>query len=191
MAGFRDARSERRAAAPRRPFTLFERAAILLSVGFLGLGFLLPGASEALLRLYFPALAFVFVAARVHEARLPQRSAHSAYSPFLHTRDLGAPLETPRAIGERARRLRALDDPARTTEPVPAPVRWLVREHFSQRLAERRGLHLADPSHHENIEALVSAPSWALLRPPDTDGLEPRTVGLDQLDTILDDLEEL
>lgn len=176
----------------RRPFTLFERSALGLSAFFLAAGFFLPGAAEALLRLYLPALALLFLLARVQEARLPRRTMHTLYSPFLNTRELGAPGEAPGVVRERARLLGALDDPERApSEPVPASVRWLVTEAFARRLAERRGLHLSDPSHHGEIRSLLSDPAWALLRPAASEGPEDRPVRLVHLDSILDDLEEL
>lgn len=164
---------------------------LVLSAGFLGAGLLLPGAAEALLRLYLPALALAFLLVRADDARLPRTMEQDRYSPFLHDRDGPAPSPLPRVIQERARPLAALDDPDRAPAPVPIATRWLLIDAFTRRLAERRGLHLADPSHHEAIRGLLSERAWGLVRPPGLDDSDRAPVALHHLDAILDDLEKL
>jgi hypothetical protein len=163
----------------------------VLSAGFFGAGFLVPGAAEALLRLYLPALALAFILARVHEAALPQRLAQEGYSPFLHGRNVPAPDEAPGVVRERAQLVSALDDPSRANAPIPVSVRWLVVGELGRCLAERRGLFLADRAHHAAVRELLSEPAWSLVRPPGSERAETSPLSLRDLDAILDDLEKL
>lgn len=191
------------------PFGFFGTLVLALSVGFLGAGFLLPGAAEALLRLFLPALALGFLLTRVYEVQLPRKMAHEEYSPFLHARAKAGPDEAPRVIQERARLLTALDTApppatARTPAqaPVPLSIRWLLLDEIGRRLAEHRGLHLANPGHHPAIQALVSEDTWRLVgssadvAPSPAAGQEGPSaasapVHLHHLTSILDDLENL
>ena len=177
----------------------FGKMVLVASAGFLVAGILLPGAAEILLRLFLVGLAGAFVATRAWDANLPRRMALDAYSPFTNERATRPPPEAPPAIRHRASLLGAADEPERARRtPVPVPVKWAVLTELSRRLAERRGLDLADPVHHPRIQSLVSEATWRLVRPPGTNDAaggstdsDTSPVTLDRLASILDDLERL
>lgn len=174
-------------------------ATILASLAFLAAGIAWPQAAEAWLRLLLATLATGFVAGRAYEALRPVSKRQDLYSPFDGEAITASPPTAPHALRDLTRELDAADDKRRARRThIPRSVRWTVIDEASRRLAEHHGLSLDEPSHHAGIRALVSAPTWSLIAPSDT---EPRTaslpatdgprVPLSQLGRILDDLEKL
>ena len=174
----------------------FGLAAIVASLAFLAAGIVLPEAAEALLRLLLLTLGVGFVAARVYEARLPERMSQHVFSPFEdHTnpRDTGAPavvLDLAAELGDADHGWRA------RRAPIPRKVRWRLIDEASRRLSHHHGLRLDHPDHRPAIRSLVSGPTWSLLEPEA--GLPPggtaeasRRVPMSRLHSIIDDLERL
>lgn len=181
----------------------FGRIVLAVSAAFLLAGIAFPGWAEILLRLYLLGLAGAFLAIRTYRAGLPSRTTLDAYSPFTDERAARPPPEAPPAIRQRASLLRAADDPGQASRArIPVSVKWAVLDEASHRLAERHGLDLGDPGDHPRVRSLVSEATWRLVRPPEAEGtpgpvpgpdLDPDgpPVTLDQLPSILDDLERL
>lgn len=169
------------------------------SIALLIAGVAWPQAADALLRVLLVTLAVGFVAALVYRAIRPVVTTRDVHSPFGRYVAMRTPAVAPQALRKLTSQLGAAAD-ARSAErtAIPLSTRLTVREEASHRLTERHGLSLGDPTDHPHIRALVSQPTWLLIRPHDLQA-PPRTrqttrsqsVPLSQLGRILDDLEAL
>jgi hypothetical protein len=181
------------------PIGPFGFAMMAASAAFLALGLAWPQAAGALLRLFLATLAVGFVLARAYEAMRPTRATNDLYSPF-DGYDPGHHRAAPRALHELTRRLRAADDGvAAQRASTPVAVEQTVIDAAAQRLADRYGLTLGDPSDREAIRSRVSDPLWRMVQPtadapvgtaPD-DIPRSRPLPVSRLASILDELESL
>jgi hypothetical protein len=173
------------------PFGLFVIAA---SLAFLAAGIVWPQAAGALLRLLLATLALGYVLGRLNQAVGPVTAARHVGSPFEGEAGAGAPAPVPEGLRRVTAQVAGAGD-IRLAErrPIPRQVRETVMAEAGRRLAERRGLQLERSADHAAIRALLSAPTWALIRPDRAGEAEGnrRPVPLSQLGAILDDLETL
>lgn len=168
------------------------------ALAFLAAGIFWPQGAWSLLRILVATVALGYVASRLYQAGLPERTTLDAYSPFDgHVRD-GPRRAMPTAIWNLSSQLEAADVGSAATSPIPWPVGLSLIREAERRLSERHGLRLAEPNHHAGIRRLVSEPTWLLIDPGvgDRDRTPPaymeyRSVPMSQLDAILDDLESL
>lgn len=177
---------------------------VMVSGAFLLAGVLLPQAADALLRLLLATLAAVYVFSRGYEILAGVRSGDAAYSPFQDPEAGNAPPTAPRPVRNLAAQLTAADDPERARDSaIPTAVRAVLLEEAGRRLQERHGLDPRESSHGPAVRALVSEPTWKVIRPvgagegagsdaaeSNGGGLADR-VPLARLPEILDDVEAL
>lgn len=174
-------------------------AAAALVTLFLIAGLYWPHAGDGLARLLVAALAVGYLGFRAYGV-VPPVLVHP-HSPFGREPQ---PLTAEGAPLPLARLTRALNAAAGTRGPtagrIPASVATALREEGARRLMEGHRLDLADPRDHPRIRALISEPTWVLLRPADAASRPPARgaaraeaglLALSQLDSILDDLERL
>jgi hypothetical protein len=175
------------------PFGLF---AIVASLTFLAAGIVWPQAAGALLRLLLATLALGYVLGRLYQAVGPVDAARPVGSPFEGDAGAGVPAPVPEGLRRFTAQVAGAGD-ARLAErrPIPRQVRETVVAEAGRRLAERRGLELERPGDHPAIRALLTEPTWALIRPDRDAGGEARDarrpVPLSRLGAILDHLERL
>jgi len=181
-----------RAALEEGPITPFGLFVIVASLLFLTAGILWPQAAGALLRLLLATLALGYVG-RAFDALGPIATSAPAGSPF--DGDVGAASRVPEGLRIFTVQLGAVEDPEiAARKPIPRQVREMVVAEARRQLAERRGLRLERPADHPGIRALLSEPTWALIRPERTEEEardDRRPVPLSRLGAILDDLERL
>jgi hypothetical protein len=172
-------------------------AVIGTGVAFILAGIAWPQAADTLLRMLLAALVLVLVVGKAYGAVLPARMTRKFYSPFDGAAGGRPRPDAPEALRKWTRELDAADDPRRAQQAgVPAAVRWCVTDEVSRRLAERHGLSLVDANDHPAIRALVSEPTWRLVRPSGAESTPRPDAGssrvpLSRLERILDDLEKL
>lgn len=154
-----------------------------------------PHAADGLLRLLLATLAIGFVAARASRTIPP--FIRDPYSPFDRESGVHSPPAAPAELRKLVRTLEAAA-PGRFGKAgeIPGAVRLILRGEVSRLLAERHGLSLDEPAHHDRIRSLLSESTWLLVRPREAltrPGLPaPSGIGslpLGHLGHILDDLE--
>jgi hypothetical protein len=170
--------------------------AIIASLASLAAGIVWPQAAGALLRLLLATLALGYVLRRLYQTVGPVATSRHVGSPFEGEAGTGAPAPVPEGLRRFTAQVGGAGD-ARLAEwkPIPRQVRETVVAEAGRRLAERRGLRLERPADHPAIRALLSEPTWLLIRPDRSGGGEARddrrAVPLSRLGAILDDLERL
>ncbi len=166
-----------------------------VSVAFLLVGLAWPGLAVRLLQGLLVTLAFAYVGVRVYRAELPKAMTGDEYSPFDGVRESRPPSASPAAIRGLTAQLRAVEDAeASRRVPIPSAAHRILADEVFRRLSEHHGLSFRDPADHARIRALVSDPTWALVRSGSTGerALALRDpVSLIHLTKILDDVERL
>jgi len=173
----------------------FGTAMATLSVGVLTAGLLWPHLALIFLQGLLVALALGYVGARIHRSDLPVALSSDTYSPFAGLAPRPRRATRPPAVDKLTTLLQAVADPkAARRVPIPAEACRILVAEASRRLAEHHGLSPLRSEDRERVRALVSDPTWQLLRTEATRSVARDAVGwgsLAYLENVLDDVERL
>lgn len=169
--------------------------AAALSLVCLVVGLAWPGIAGAILFGLILSLSLVFVGARIRSAKLPIAMATDRATPFDRLGPSSPPRRVPAVVEGLGVQLKSLEDEHQAHKvPIPSSAHQMLAAEVTRRLAERHGLDVSETSDHTRIQALVSEPTWRVIR-PSQDGRTSLAfrdpVALQHLPTILRDAETL